>query len=181
MSKNFLITALVAISLLSSCDDSKSKPQVQSAPISKTPKKTITTSTLPSDIVMAQYIQLKNAFVMDAVSKATEQLQSFNEIVHNQLTADGTTLNKQKLLKGIAELTNKMQSQGFEAQRETFIKLTGAMVQWNEAYPGQEKIYMQYCPMYKGGNYWLSMEEQVLNPYYGSKMLRCGVVEKTLN
>jgi hypothetical protein len=181
MSKYFLTAALVAISLLSSCDDSKSKPQVKSAPISKTPKKTITTSTLPSDIVMAQYIQLKNAFVMDAVSKVTEQLQSFDLMVNSQLAVEGSELQKQTLLNGIAELIKAMRSQAFEEQRETFIKLTEVLIQWNEAYPGQEKLYMQYCPMYKGGNYWLSMEEQVLNPYYGSKMLRCGVVEKTLN
>ena len=181
MSKTSLFAAFIAVFLLSNCDDSNSKQKVLSAPVLKASKKTITTATLPSDVVMAQYILLKNAFVNDAVSKAKEQLQSFDLMVNSQLAVEGSELQKQTLLNGIAELIKAMRSQAFEEQRETFIKLTQVMIQWNEAYPGQEKLYMQYCPMYKGGHYWLSMEEQVLNPYYGSKMLRCGVVEKTLN
>ena len=181
MFKTSLFAVSIAVFLLSNCDDSTSQQKVLSAPVLKASKKTITTSTLPTDVVMAQYILLKNAFVNDAASKAKEQLQSFDLMVNSQLALEGLELQKQTLLNGIAELIKAMQSQAFEDQRETFIKLTGVMIQWNEAYPGQEKLYMQYCPMYKGGNYWLSMEEQVLNPYYGSKMLRCGVVEKTLN
>lgn len=43
-------------------------------------------------------------------------------------------------------------------------------------------IYYQHCPMAndgKGAN-WLSKEEAVKNPYYGSKMMSCGKVVETL-
>ena len=43
-------------------------------------------------------------------------------------------------------------------------------------------IYVQHCPMAndgKGAN-WLSKENQVKNPYYGSKMMTCGKTVETL-
>jgi Cu(I)/Ag(I) efflux system membrane fusion protein len=42
--------------------------------------------------------------------------------------------------------------------------------------------YVAFCPMYDNdrGAYWLSEFEQIKNPYFGSMMLRCGEVRKTL-
>lgn len=43
-------------------------------------------------------------------------------------------------------------------------------------------IYYQFCPMAnngKGAN-WLSKENVVKNPYYGSMMLSCGKVTETI-
>lgn len=34
-----------------------------------------------------------------------------------------------------------------------------------------------YCPMYDGGSNWVQMDGPVRNPYYGSVMLTCGVVD----
>jgi len=31
------------------------------------------------------------------------------------------------------------------------------------------------------GAFWLSSEEQVLNPYFGDMMLKCGMVTDTIN
>ena len=43
-------------------------------------------------------------------------------------------------------------------------------------------VYYQHCPMYndgKGAN-WLSTENGVKNPYYGSQMLNCGKTIETI-
>jgi hypothetical protein len=44
-------------------------------------------------------------------------------------------------------------------------------------------IYRQYCPMAFNdqGAYWLSDKEEILNPYFGNKMLHCGDVTDTLS
>ncbi|UCJ09305.1 DUF3347 domain-containing protein [Chitinophaga pendula] len=44
-------------------------------------------------------------------------------------------------------------------------------------------IYRQYCPMAfnNKGAYWLSDTTEVLNPYFGDKMLHCGEVTDTLH
>jgi hypothetical protein len=41
-----------------------------------------------------------------------------------------------------------------------------------------EPVYQQYCPMKKAS--WLSKEQGIKNPYYGSAMLTCGSVKATL-
>ena len=40
----------------------------------------------------------------------------------------------------------------------------------------EKPIYYQFCPMSNNGRgaNWLSKENDVKNPYYGSKMLSCG-------
>lgn len=42
--------------------------------------------------------------------------------------------------------------------------------------------YYQFCPMANGGKgaNWLSKENEVKNPYYGSEMLTCGKVVETI-
>ena len=44
------------------------------------------------------------------------------------------------------------------------------------------KLYYQYCPMAfnNKGAYWLSNEEAIRNPYFGDKMLKCGLVERDI-
>ena len=42
------------------------------------------------------------------------------------------------------------------------------------------KIYKQFCPMAfnNEGAYWLSKNENILNPYFGEKMLTCGYTQE---
>lgn len=49
-------------------------------------------------------------------------------------------------------------------------------------YDGQ-KVYWQHCPMAfdSQGAYWVSQDKEVLNPYFGDKMLHCGSVEDSLD
>jgi len=44
------------------------------------------------------------------------------------------------------------------------------------------KLYKQYCPMAKNneGAFWLSASDQIRNPYFGDKMLKCGSVEEEI-
>lgn len=43
-------------------------------------------------------------------------------------------------------------------------------------------LYLEYCPMANNntGAYWLSNEKEIKNPYFGSKMLKCGSVKETI-
>ncbi len=46
-----------------------------------------------------------------------------------------------------------------------------------------ETIYVQFCPMADDnkGAYWLSLQEEIRNPYFGDKMLICGLVKEEIN
>jgi len=42
-------------------------------------------------------------------------------------------------------------------------------------------IYLQFCPMVNdnAGGYWFSKDEEIRNPYFGAKMLKCGSTKET--
>jgi hypothetical protein len=44
-------------------------------------------------------------------------------------------------------------------------------------------LYQDFCPMASNnkGAIWLSETEEINNPYFGSKMLKCGSVQKQIN
>lgn len=71
-----------------------------------------------------------------------------------------------------------------EAQRIHFETLSDHLYQYlksSQAYAGA-KLYRQYCPMAmeNQGAHWLSNSKEVLNPYFGDKMLKCGSVKEEL-
>lgn len=95
-----------------------------------------------------------------------------------------------------------MKSQGLEAfpdLRETVGKMTESKdlqelrahfqplsIQFSPILQGSLQsgtIYKQYCPMAfeNQGAYWYSESQDILNPYYGSAMLRCGKVQGTIS
>lgn len=68
--------------------------------------------------------------------------------------------------------------------RDEFVSLSTVLIRWVMEFgnPGTEKVYVQHCPMANSdqGADWLSMDEDIRNPYYGSQMLTCGITEDTL-
>lgn len=69
-----------------------------------------------------------------------------------------------------------------DQQRTDFEPVSMAMIAVVRATSPGTPVYVQHCPMAfndKGAD-WLSTEEDVLNPYFGDAMLRCGSVTETL-
>lgn len=64
-------------------------------------------------------------------------------------------------------------------QREHMMKLSNNMYALVANFKANSaEAYLHYCPMKKAS--WLSDSKEVKNPYYGSKMLKCGSVKATL-
>ncbi len=85
---------------------------------------------------------------------------------------------------GIRQATVQItQAETIDQQRKAFVNLSNDMVRTNVAFGTETALYLVYCPMANNdeGAYWLSDVEEVLNPYYGDMMLRCGEVEKQIN
>ena len=76
------------------------------------------------------------------------------------------------------------QSNDVEAQRTSFSTLSdnyyNAIQQFGIS---GLQAYYQYCPMAfnNKGAYWISKDKQISNPYFGDKMMRCGVNKSELN
>ena len=78
--------------------------------------------------------------------------------------------------KKITELTD------IEQQRKQFKFISDSLINSIQAFGiAGDTIYIQHCPMAfnnQGGD-WISKEEQIQNPYFGDKMMKCGVVKET--
>ena len=78
------------------------------------------------------------------------------------------------------ELISK--SKDINIQRNHFTTLSKDIYSLIKVAKYEVPVYFQHCPMYndgKGAN-WLSKENAVKNPYYGSMMLTCGKTVETI-
>jgi len=69
-----------------------------------------------------------------------------------------------------------------EEQRYHFEYLSEAAIDLVERFgPLEYTVYVQRCPMVRDGSAdWLSRHEDILNPYHGDRMLRCGSIVREL-
>ena len=136
--------------------------------------------------VLNDYFNLKDALVADDNAKAKE-LGAILATSLGKLDISKYTGAQKSDLKDIVEdaveHAEHIAESDIAHQREHF-KILSKDVTDMVAITGTEmKIYEQFCPMYdnnKGGA-WLSMNEEIRNPYFGDKMLKCGKVQREIN
>jgi outer membrane lipopolysaccharide assembly protein LptE/RlpB len=132
--------------------------------------------------VLSAYFELKDALVAtnatDAARNATELSVLFDAVNAEGLSAEAAMLWETTGADVIAANGAIISESDVEVQREHFEDLSNAFIDLVKAFgPFENTIYVQTCPMVRGGSAdWLSLEENVMNPYHGSRMLRCGSV-----
>ena len=70
-----------------------------------------------------------------------------------------------------------------EEQRQQFDFFSQALIKTIKVFGiSDDTLYVQHCPMANNneGADWISKEENIQNPYYGDKMLKCGIVKTTI-
>ena len=85
-----------------------------------------------------------------------------------------------KLNDGLAGIDK---SSDIEETRMELAPVSEAVYALAKAYhPSEEKLYYQFCPMARNGEgaNWLSSTEEIINPYMGQRMLKCGRTEETI-
>ncbi|MDF0694348.1 MULTISPECIES: DUF3347 domain-containing protein [Aquirufa] len=137
--------------------------------------------------VFDSYFAVKDALVKTdgnlAATKAVSLLNSINSVKMESLTKE-EHVEWMKVMKDLvfdAEHISETKDAGH--QRDHFTSLSKNMYSVMKVSKQETPTYYQFCPMAnkgKGAN-WLSKENIVKNPYYGSKMLGCGKVVETLN
>ena len=76
---------------------------------------------------------------------------------------------------------NIEKAEDLKSQRIAFSELSNAMAVLVKGKLKSGMVYKDFCPMaLDGGAYWLSSEKNILNPYFGDKMLKCGTVKEVL-
>lgn len=136
--------------------------------------------------VFNNYFALKDGLVQSNVSstsaQATKLLASLNAVKMAELGQKEHAI----WMKIKANLTEDAKtistSLDIEKQRQAFIRLSEKMYELAKSAELEQPIYYEFCPMANEGKgaTWLSKENVVKNPYYGSMMLSCGKVTETI-
>lgn len=132
------------------------------------------------------YFSVKDALVKtDAVTTSTKA----TELVKTIKAVEMTKLSKEehivwmKVLKDLMANAEKITNvEDITKQRETFDLLSKDVYELAKISKQDTPVYYQHCPMYNNGKGadWLSKEEAIKNPYYGSQMLTCGSTVETI-
>lgn len=121
------------------------------------------------EAIFNQYLKVESALV-NTDSKATAMESAKLENLLKEMQTDEVV---QKAVSAMAS------SDDMKIQRENFEHLSGGMEKILEGALESGTLYKQYCPMAfnNRGAYWISSSKEILNPYFGDKMLKCGRVD----
>ncbi len=158
-------------------------------PVSKIEEKVSTTiqkEASPIQSVFNNYFTVKDALVNTdakaASTKAADLVKALNTVKMNELETD-VHMVWMKVMKDLGTDAKKIaESKKIEDQRKTLIPLTKNIYALMKVAKSETPTYYQFCPMANGGKgaNWLSKENEVKNPYYGSEMLTCGKTVETI-
>ena len=137
-----------------------------------------------AEAILKDYFNLKDALVGDDNDKAKElgatlasTLGSFDASSYS----DSEQQDLKDIMEDAIEHAEHISESDMAHQREHFKVLSKDLIDMVAITGTEMKLYEQFCPMYDGGTAWLSTKEEVRNPYYGSKMLTCGKVQREIN
>jgi len=140
-----------------------------------------------SKLLVASYLQLKNALVSDDAKEAAIAAEVMVRAFKG-FNASGFNSDQQKEIAEIIENASEQvehiadNASKIEHQREHFEVLSNDMSDLIAIVGSEQSLYQTKCPMYnKGkGGIWLSETKEIKNPFYGGKMLTCGSVQKEI-
>lgn len=133
------------------------------------------------------YLLIKDALVQTDVEKASQAANQFILLLKkvDMKLVKGEAHNAwMKLLETLNDSGKKIgSSTDVEVQRKSFSALSDAyyavIQQFNVT---GLQAYYQFCPMAFNdqGAYWISRDSKIQNPYFGDKMMTCGVTKSDL-
>jgi len=174
MKKTILCLSLIALSFTACKNDAKTDENKEEK--EQVEKKEESTENLPLAFssekqyeIARLYLDLKEALTnTDSYSS-----KKISEIIVIKFKETEDEENK-KIAQTIIDNEDNI-----EAQREGFYKLSTNLAPVFEKNITGGKLYKQHCPMaFEGkGAFWFSLDKEIMNPYFGDKMLKCGEVQ----
>lgn len=174
--------------LASACNDSETPKETSAATAVSTGnteavKNTKVKVTLQE--LVAQYLQLKNALAADNAADAASAGKAMTITVEKMdktsLTADESS-TWENIGPDVHEHGEHISDNAKDIahQREHFDMLSKDMIDLVKVFGSPQKLYKDFCPMYNEdkGAAWLSETEEIKNPYFGAKMLKCGTIKE---
>ena len=177
--KNLLILFLAIFSMaLFSCKDNtkETELEVETVDNSADSQKTYEVAKTDAEFnnpkveaIFEQYLKIENALVNTDAKTASAEASKLEPMLLD-IEADDVIR---------AAASGMASSEDVEVQRENFEHLSNGMEKLLEGSLKSGTLYKQFCPMAfnNRGAYWISSGRDILNPYYGDKMLKCGRVD----
>jgi len=136
--------------------------------------------------IFENYFALKDTLIKSdgklASSVAKDLLINVNAVKMDKLSQEEHSV-WMKIVSSLKSNTEKISTTTIlEKQRIAFMDVSANLYDLLKVSKQETPVYYQNCPMYndgKGAN-WLSKENEVKNPYYGSQMLTCGKTIETI-
>lgn len=136
--------------------------------------------------VYTAYFALKDALVKDngaaASARSTDLTKAIKAVDMSKMSAQEHTV-WMKVEKDLLMHAGYIgEAKDINSQHEHFSLLSKEMYDLVKVFKADQTMYLQHCPMYNdgAGADWLSLENTVKNPYYGSSMLTCGKTTETI-
>ncbi|MEQ9305105.1 MAG: DUF3347 domain-containing protein [Marinoscillum sp.] len=162
--KTTLLTLGLALTI-ASCSSTKKEEKAETIEVTKT-------EVMEASSGISDYMSLKDALVQTDASAAKDAASKLAESAANE-NWNADIVEAAKIIAS---------SDDVEAQRTAFKTVTDGLIASLKANDSEDGVYVQYCPMAfdNTGASWLSMSDQIRNPYFGDKMLKCGKVTEEL-
>lgn len=136
--------------------------------------------------VFDNYFLIKDALIAsngnNTTAAAKELVLSINNVKMDKLEMNVhmSWMEVVNTIKKNAE--NIANTKDIKIQRDNFTALSKNMYSLIKVSKYETPVYYQFCPMFNEGTgaNWLSKENSVKNPYYGSMMLSCGKTVETI-
>ncbi|MBT8236017.1 MAG: efflux RND transporter periplasmic adaptor subunit [Bacteroidia bacterium] len=140
------------------------------------------------DKLITVYLKLTEALVASDASRALASANTFKkEIANMDIGLIKNTADHDQWMGLIKELdayvSEIAEKEDLKQQRKNFKPFSATLIEGVEKFGSENTLYSVYCPMADNntGGYWLSLKDEVINPYFGSAMLNCGIVKKKHN
>lgn len=198
MKKSIYVIAL-SVLFLSACKNDKKPAESKDAPnqemhmeetdAHKHEDQDITATTNKGSAtaeIIDGYLQIKNALVADNKDAAAEAgtilLTAFSNFNMAQLTEDQHK-EYMEIVENAKEQAEHIVKSQIDHQREHLEVLSNDVNDLIVLLGTDKTLYQDFCPMANDGEgaMWLSEIEAIKNPFYGSKMLKCGKVQRQIN
>ena len=137
--------------------------------------------------VLNLYFEMGAALAGDDAETARRLARSVTEAVEAVEAAglyDAARDEWRKVSVGLLEATRPPEGKGIDALRQSFRFLSGLLIRADRrlGHSDGRTHYEAFCPMaFDGeGDSWLQLDKDILNPYFGAAMLRCGTIRSEL-
>lgn len=189
-----IVIPFVMLAFITACTTNSKETKVATADITdsshmmKGSESSIPATAPISGVLVQHYLHIKNALTED---NGTEAATAAKQMVAamQQVDAGSFSAEQQKVFDDVKDNMKEhaehvsTNAAKLDHQREHFEMLSQDMYDMLKVFKPSQQLFLTHCPMYndnKGAN-WLSETKDIKNPFYGKKMLDCGLVKEEIN